>query len=228
MNINERWCVSFASSICATPVYDFPVWEVLATVLVTALVTVITIRVSVKAATRETKRTIAASLEAEQRATDARLSEGKAAAQAAVDAERVELAAALSRSAHELEALASLSPTDPQRVAAVAQWRALRTTFAVSRVEHALAMYTYADLRYDLSENGDGSLVTFTVYLMSKRFADEVAHAATEWARTGEMPPGIEKKVEDLQADRARRQSELLARFAQEFKKNAPEGRTND
>lgn len=225
MRASETGCLTFAPSICAEIVNTFPVWEVLAGVVVTALVTILTIRVSVAAATRETKRTITASLEAEQRAGEVRQREAAGAAAAALDAERVALASAVSRAVHEVEALQSSPRTDPQKIAAYAHWQALRTTFAVARVDHALDVYDYADLMVERARNPGAPgapAETFLEFMARKQFADEVSGVATEWARTGQISDRAMASMDELRVDHAHRQVEWMKVWAGESAK-APE-----
>lgn len=192
---------------------DIPVWELGVSIMVTALVTYLTIRWSVRAATRETQRTIDANVEAEQRAKDIREQEASAAIRAALSRERVALAAALSRGLHELEPLMDAKKSDPQRIAAVAQWRSMRTTFATSEVENALDLYVYADLRFDQSQNGGPKpkeSVTFVTYLIQKQFAGDVSKLATEWAQTGDLPEKVLNDTPLLRQTQQERRDKFL------------------
>lgn len=192
---------------------DFPIWEVLVSVLITALVTYLTIRWSVKAATRETQSTIDANIQSEQRAAKRREEEAAEAAGAAANRERIALAATLSRGVHELEPLVNAKKTDPQRIAAVAQWRSMRTAFATSSVDDAIDLYTYADLRFDQSQNGGPrpkEPVDLVAFLIRKQFAEAVSTIATEWARTGALPEVVVTETPKLQEDQRERRDAWL------------------
>lgn len=206
-------CFDLAPSICGRVVVDFPIWEVLVSVLITALVTYLTIRWSVKAATRETQSTIDANIQSEQRAAKRREEEAAEAARAAANRERIALAATLSRGVHELEPLLNAKKTDPQRIAAVAQWRSMRTAFATSSVDDAIDLYTYADLRFDQSQNGGPrpkEPVDLVAFLIRKQFAEAVSTIATEWARTGELPEVVVTETPKLQEDKRERRDAWL------------------
>lgn len=205
---------------------DFPVWEVLVSVLITALVTFLTIRWSVRAATRETQSTIDANFQAEQRAAKRREEDAAEAARVALNRERVALAATLSRGVHELEPLLNAKKTDPQRIAAVAQWRSMRTAFATSSVENAADLYTYADLRFDQSQNGGPrpkEPIGLVAFLIRKQFAEAVSTVATEWARTGELPEGVVTETPKLQEEQRERRDAWLRDAVKQLKIDIPD-----
>lgn len=206
-------CFYLVPSICGRVVVDFPIWEVLVSVLITALVTYLTIRWSVKAATRETQSAIDANLQSEQRATKRREAEADEATRVALNRERIALAATLSRGVHELEPLLNAKKTDPQKIAAVAQWRSIRTAFATSSFENAVDLYTYADLRFDQSQNGGPrpkEPIDLVAFLIRKQFAEAVSTVATEWARTGELPEVVVTETPKLQGERRERRDAWL------------------
>lgn len=208
--------------------FEFPVYEVLASVVVTAVVTFLTIRWSISAARRETLRTIRASLEAEARARRDRRSEVEAELRRSEERERTTLVGTLMLAVHELESTGELPRQDSSRLAAEARWGALSAVFDSTPLAGAAVLYAYADLRIDKARNSESKgnePVSFVQFLLDSRFSADVRVAALGWATSGRVPEHAEKELEQLVAEREQRtraRRKELRRAITEWKESVP------
>lgn len=197
--------------------FEFPVFEVLTSLVMTAVVTFLTIRWSIAGARRETMRTIRASLEAEARARRERRAEADEELRRSEVRERSTLVGALMTAVHELEAATKLPRQERNRLDTEARWKALGVVFDTSPLPGAATLYAYADLRIwkatvVVREGKDP--VRFVEFLLAQRFAGDVRVAAMAWANGGAIPEAAERELERLVIEReARTRSDREALF---------------
>lgn len=203
-------CLLVLPEICARVVTDFPVWEVVSTLLLTAAVTIVTIRWSVKAARNETQRSIEAARETEARERLERQEASAAESRNDENRQRIALAEAITRSVHELQAVQDLKRKDPRRLSVEFGWQSLRVTFRASALNDALQLYTFADL---LIERGmipraeEEPVEMFVENMLRRNFASSIEEAAVAWIADGALPERASIRLRELEAERDAKQA---------------------
>ncbi|WP_187250430.1 hypothetical protein [Microbacterium sp. 4-7] len=196
-------CIVFLPAICAEFSIALPVWELLATVLVTGSVTFLTIFWSLRAARAETTRAIAAAKETERREREERQAASDADERRRVRRERIALGESLFRAAHDLYAVRNEDPKSPRRLAARAAWTSLGIPFGATAVVDANRVYEYATILIDRGMNPPGpsdAEETFPEWLPRTEFLRPIEDAVLEWARDGALSSTNLKVIEEVEA----------------------------
>ena len=190
----SAFCWTAAPTECGSFIWDFPLWEVLATVVVSGLVTWVTIHFSVRESRKATE--LALKL-AEQERQDREQKEADARIQLESETRR-RLAESATRVLTQLARTRGADNRDSARIEAEASWAALRIQFETAGVTAGRELYEYCDLSFIRSDSPDRDLSKPGTFSISVALlaANPLSFVAPHLRRWVESPDKMGDKFE--------------------------------
>lgn len=172
-----------------------PVLELLINVLVTGIITAVTITLSIRAARKETLRTLRANGRSELRARRERERELAAEVARVEHRERALLAGVLLKSVREMFNSWDWKSKQRAKMTATDGWQGLLGTFETSPLPDAYKVYKFADLRMRVLERADVTSFTAVQFTEAAFFVEDIRQAALVWVESGRLSDDVVEKL---------------------------------